>query len=248
MKRFLRTAVCFYLLPCITLPFAISLHAAPADGRPRNAGEENVGEQNAEKQTRYVRDSITLPLRQTQSVESAIVHPGVSSGTLLTIVRESSGFTRVRTKEGVEGWIASRHLIAEPTARMQLDQLNAELGNLRKANARLEQEQANVPTDQRLAAQQLTQLRSDNSRLQEELQTLQQAPDNAIQLAQENIELKKSNNTMQSQIVEANKTITELQRAQNYTLFREGAIAVIAGAILTVLIPRLKPRKRSEWA
>lgn len=235
MKRFPRTA-----LYCCLVSFH-GLFSAPLfaqDTPPR------------EEQKRYVRDSITLPLRQTQSVESAVVHPGVSSGATLTIVKEDSGsgFTRVRTKEGVEGWIASRHLIAEPTARMQLDKLKTELEELRKSHARLEQEQANVPTDQRVAAQQLTQLRSDNSRLQEELQTLQQAPDHAIQLAQENIDLKKNNTAMQSQIVESNNAIAELQSAQNYTLFREGALAVIAGAILTALIPRLKPKKRSEWA
>ena len=235
MKRFLRTALCC-LLPFITGLFITG--KLFAEDKPAAA-----------EQTRYVRDWITLPLRQTQSVESAVVHPGVTSGTALTIVKEDpgSGFTRVRTREGVEGWIASRQLIAEPTARMQLDKLTTELENLRKTNSRLEQEQANVPTDHRLAAQQLTQLRSDNARLQQELQTLQQAPDNAIQLAQENIELKKNNNVLQTQIAEVNKTIAELQRAQNYTLFREGAIAVIAGAILTALIPRLKPKKRSEW-
>lgn len=230
MKRTLRTALC-----CSLITLTNGLIVTPLF---------------AQEQTRYVRDWITLPLRQTQSVESAIVHPGVSSGTALTIVKEDpgSGFTRVRTSDGVEGWIASRHLIAEPTARMQLDKLNTELDNLRKTNSRLEQEQANVPADQRLAAQQLTQLRGDNTRLQEELRVLQQAPDNAIQLAQENIDLKKNNNAIQTQLDDANKTIAELKSAQNYTLFREGAIAVIAGALLTVLIPRLKPKKRSDWA
>lgn len=230
MKRTLRTALC-----CCAITFANGFAATQLA---------------AQEQTRYVRDWITLPLRQTQSVESAIVHPGVSSGTRLTIVKEDSGsgFTRVRTGDGVEGWIASRHLIAEPTARMQLDKLNTELDNLRKTNTRLEQEQANVPADQRLAAQQLTQLRGDNTRLQEELRVLQQAPDNAIQLAQENIDLKKNGTAIQTQLDDANKTIAELRSAQNYTLFREGAIAVIAGAILTAVIPRLKPKKRSEWA
>lgn len=199
---------------------------------------------------RYVRDSITLPLRQSQNADSAIVHPGVTSGTILTVVRDDpeTGFTRVRTRDGVEGWIATRHLIAEPTARMQLDKVNAELDELRKTNARLEQEQTNIPADQKLAAQQLTQLRNDNARLQEELQTLQQAPDSATQLAQDNIELKKSNAELLAQTATATKAVAELERAQSYTLFREGALAVIAGAILAILIPRLKPKKRSEWA
>lgn len=207
--------------------------------------------EEAEKNpVRYVRDSITIPLRQNQSTESAVVHPGVTSGTLLTVVKEDpdSGFTRVRTGDGVEGWIASRYLIAEPTARMQLEKANAELEALQQTNTRLEQEQANIPTDQRVAAQQLAQLREDNTRMQNELQTLKEAPDNAIQLAQENIDLKKSNNELLTQLATANNGLKELQRAQNYTLFREGALAVFAGAILTALIPRLKPKKRSEWA
>lgn len=224
MKRLLRTALCCYMLP-----LAAALHA--------------------EDQVRYVRDSITLPLRQSQSVDSAIVLAGVTSGTALTVVRDDpdSGFTRVRTSEGIEGWIASRHLITEPTARMQLDKVNTELDELRKTNARLEQEQANIPADQKLAAQQLTQLRSDNAQLQEELQTLRQAPDNATQLAQDNLDLKKNNADLLAQMATASKALAELERAQNYTLFREGALAVIAGAILTALIPRLKPKKRSEW-
>ncbi len=229
MKPLLRNALYGCLLPLLAATTALAQPAA--------------------EPMRYVRDSITLPLRQTQSVESTIVHSGVSSGTVLTVLREdpNTGFTRVRTADGVEGWIASRHLIAEPTARMQLDKVNAELEELRKTTTRLEQEQANVPSDQRVAAQQLTQMRADNARMQEELQTLLQAPDNAVQLAQENIELKKNNTDMQAQLSNADGAIAALQRAQNYTLFREGAFAVVAGALLTVLIPRLKPKKRSEW-
>ncbi len=224
MKRLLRTA-----LYCSLLPFANALHA--------------------EDQVRYVRDWITIPLHQSQNAESAIVYSGVKSGTPLTIVQSDpgSGFTRVRTSDGVEGWIASSYLIAEPTARMQLDKANAELDELRKTNTRLEQEQANIPADQKLAAQQLTQLRGDNARLQQELQTLQQAPSHATQLAQDNIDLKKNNTELLAQVATTNKALTELQHAQNYSLFREGALAVIGGALLTVLLPRLKPKKRSEW-
>lgn len=220
-------------LACMTLTIALYTSSARAD--------ETV---------RYVRDWIAIPLHQSQSADSKVVHPGVTSGTALTLLQDDTGegFARVRTGDGVEGWIASRYLIAEPTARMQLDKVNSELDALRKAHAQLQQEQANIPSDQKVAAQQLTQLRSDNARMQEELQTLQQAPDNAVQLAQENIELKKSNTELQTQIESANSALAELRSGQNYTLFREGAIAVAAGALLTALIPRLKPKKRSEWA
>jgi SH3 domain protein len=224
LKRLLRTTLC-----CCLLPLATALHA--------------------EDRIRYVRDWIKIPLHETQSDDSAVVHSGVTTGTALTIVQEdpSTGYTRVRTSKGVEGWIAVRYLSAEPTARMQLEKVNVEIEELRKTNARLEQELGNIPADQRLAAQELTQLRSDSARLQAELQMLQEAPSKATLLARENIELKKSNAELHTQADTANTALTELKHAQNYTLFREGALAVFAGAILTVLLPRLKPKKRSEW-
>ena len=201
-------------------------------------------------QIRYVRDWITIPLHQGQSADTAIVHSGVTSGTKLTLVTPDpgSGFTRVRTENGVEGWIASRYLISEPTAGIKLKAAEEELDDLRKTNARLEQEQANIPADQKLAAQQLVQLRADNARLQKDLKILQDAPSHATELAQENIQLKQNNAELQAQLQTTKKSLEESRRAQNYTLFREGALAVIAGALLTVLIPHLKPKKRSDWA
>lgn len=225
MKRLLRTALC-----CCLLPLAGTVHA--------------------ENDVRYVRDWITVPLHEGQSASSAVVYPGVKSGTELTVVQPDpgSGFTRVRTSSGVEGWIATTYLMAHPTASMELDKANAELAKLQKANTLLKQEQANIPADKKLAAEQLTKLRNDNTQLHKQLQILQHAPDNATQLAEDNIDLRKNNKKLLERVATTDKQLAELRSAQNYTMFREGAFAVFAGAILTVLIPRLKPKKRSEWA
>ena len=192
---------------------------------------------------------MSVPLHESASADSRTVHPGLTSGTALSLLQseDKNGFSRVRTGEGVEGWIATRYLMTDPTARMQLDRANTELAELRKLTATLQAQQANIPQDQRQAAQQLTQLKIDNQQLQNELRTLQQAPDSATQLAQENIDLKKDNEALHAQVETNNTEMAELRRNKNYTLFREGGIAVIAGALLTLLIANLWPKKKSDW-
>jgi SH3 domain protein len=135
----------------------------------------------------------------------------------------------------------------EPTARMQLDAATKELTALRKLTAELQTQQAALPLDQREAAQQFAQLKSSNEQMQSELQALQQAPDSATQLAQENIELKKENETLHAQIDANNTEVAKLQRSQNFALFREGGLAVVAGALLMLLAAHMWPKKKKEW-
>lgn len=204
----------------------------------------------AEDSTRYVRDWMSVPLHETVNADSKTVHPGLASGTELTLLQsdEKSGFARVRTSEGVEGWIATRYLMSNPTARMQLDRANGELAELRKQTADLKAQQENIPRSERDAAQQLMQLKTENQQLQTELQALQQAPDGAAQLAQENIELKKDNESLRAELEGTKTEIAQQQRSNNFAQFREGGIAVIAGALLALLAANLWPKKKSEWS
>lgn len=207
------------------------------------------GAVQAAEATRYVRDWIAVPVYEAPTSESAAVMPGISSGTALTLLEdaERNGFQRVRMANGAEGWIASRYLIDEPTGRMQLERANGELAELRKSTEELRAQLANIPQDQRAGAQQMAQLKSDNERLHNDLQLLQQAPDNATRLALENIDLKKNNESLRAQLGAHSAELDELRRRRNYALFREGGIAVLAGALLTLLIANLWPKKKSEW-
>lgn len=225
------------LAPAVLICFSISLSLLAA--APTRADES----------TRFVRDWMSVPLYETANADSRKVHPGLTSGTELTLLQndDRNGFSHVRTDEGTEGWIATRYLMNEPTARMQLDVATKELADLRKLTAELQAQQAALPLDKREAAQQLAQLTSSNAQMQSELQALQQAPDSATQLAQENIDLKKENATLHAQIDTNNIELAELQRGKNYTLFREGALAVVAGALLMLLAAYMWPKKKSEW-
>ena len=53
----------------------------------------------------------------------------VESGTQLQVIEtdEESGYTQVRTNAGTEGWVLSRYLMSEASAREQLANLTNQL-------------------------------------------------------------------------------------------------------------------------
>ena len=77
----------------------------------------------------YIRDTLYVPLRGGESIEHRIIHRGIKSGTTLDRleINEKTGYTRVRTEEGLEGWLLTQYLVEEPIAKTQLDSVKSEL-------------------------------------------------------------------------------------------------------------------------
>jgi SH3 domain protein len=195
---------------------------------------------------RYIRDWISVPLLASAAPESRTMHPGLVSGTPVTVLEtnDSSGYTRVRTREGVIGWLSTRYLSEEPSARSQLEQANAELQELRALKARL----ADLPPDLRSASQQLIDTRAENARLQQEVADSRRTPSEAATLAGENTRLQASNNDLQQQLQARDTELQLLRTDTSRRQFRDGGLAVAAGMLLIVIGRRLWPKKRSEWS
>lgn len=200
----------------------------------------------ADDSTWYVRDWMAVPLHATVAPDSKTVHNGLVSGSAVTVLEsdDSHTYSRVRSADGTVGWIATRYLTAEPVARAQLEKANAELEQLRKLKAQL----TNLPADMRSATQQLIDLRSDNARLQAELEAYHKTPSEAAQLNSENAQLKTDNAALEQQLATLNTELQLRRSSGDRAQFREGALAVIGGVLLALCVRRLWPKKKSEWS
>ena len=91
-----------------------------------------IASASAQADTVYIRDIIYVPLRGGQSNEYRILHQGIRSGTVLERLEENdeTGFSRVITPDGLEGWIQSQYLVTEPIARDRLANLQSQLETL----------------------------------------------------------------------------------------------------------------------
>ena len=87
---------------------------------------------HADAQTVWVSDQFEVMLRTGPSTNNAIERM-LPSGTALEVMErdEEAGYARVRTAAGTEGWVLTRYLMNEPSAREQLGTLTSRLTNAR---------------------------------------------------------------------------------------------------------------------
>ncbi|MGB5511064.1 MAG: TIGR04211 family SH3 domain-containing protein, partial [Woeseiaceae bacterium] len=76
----------------------------------------------------WVTDQFEITLRSGPSTSNAI-QLMIDSGTQLEVLERDaeSGYSRVRTAGGTEGWVVSRYLMNERSAREQLERLSSQL-------------------------------------------------------------------------------------------------------------------------
>ena len=85
----------------------------------------------ASAESAWVSDEFEITLRSGPSTSNAI-ELMLSSGTELEVLERDaeSGYSRVRTGGGTEGWVLTRYLMNEPAAREQLARLTSQLLSL----------------------------------------------------------------------------------------------------------------------
>jgi SH3 domain protein len=177
----------------------------------------------AQDSVRYVSDEIAIVLRDAPRAEGG-ARGVVNSGARLTLLdaTEQSGYVRVRTADGREGWILQRHLKKEPIARERAQRLEKELAaaqaDLKKTrddHARLLQDFSRISGGEPIASRELV----------EEAEQLR------AQLKQKDLD------------VAALRKQYDAERASQQTLVIGGGL--VAGGFLLALILRwLWPKKR----
>ncbi|MCK5479267.1 MAG: TIGR04211 family SH3 domain-containing protein, partial [Methylococcales bacterium] len=133
--------------------------------------------------TVYVTDTIKYTLRSSESNRSKILKM-LPSGTALTVISNNAGtgYSKVRTSTGTEGFILTRHTINTPISRWYLNKANKKLETLQKEFdlAKKELDQLKGNNNQTLSSNQS--LTKERDQLSTELNDLRQTAANAIQL------------------------------------------------------------------
>lgn len=200
----------------------------------------------------YIRDTLYVPLRGGQSTEHRILHRGLKSGTAVERLEENeeTGYTRVRTEDGLEGWLQSQYVVEAPIAQTQLDEVKSQLDDLeaqhQQALLRLhetnEQREA-LATAESSAAQK-------NLELTEELSRITELAANVIAIDEENKQLNESQQELLARIdalIAENESLSD-DSAQEW--FLRGAGTILIGLLFGFWIGRriYHRRNTSGWA
>lgn len=218
-------ALCLTLLTALSLPAAVSA------------------------ETRYISDRIHVPLRSGESIRHRIVHRGLPSGTKLELVSESeeTGYSKVRTNSGLEGYIQTQYLVSKPVARIQLIGAKKELAAIKSRNDALEEKLKAAQASDENTELKVQQLQAENSELSKELEKIKRISANAVKLNSDNKTLVESNQRLKDQVDVLKTDNARLRSQYENDEFLNGAFAVVIGVLITLLVPRLWPKRKSEW-
>ncbi|NRB42737.1 MAG: TIGR04211 family SH3 domain-containing protein [Pseudomonadales bacterium] len=198
----------------------------------------------------FIRDVIKVPVRSGASNQHRIVHRGLKSGATITLlaIDKEAGFAKIKTQKGLEGWIPSQYVIAEPTSAIKLAKAYKTIAKLKQKAGPMGEQLLLAQKENQKLSNDLTQLNSQKDQLSKEYQRLKDVSANAVALDIENKRLLNSNEGFKNKHDTLAAENQRLQTQLRNDGFINGALVLFAGMILTLFVQYFKQtRKRSEW-
>lgn len=202
----------------------------------------------ARAETGYINDEFEITLRSGESTQHSIVRM-LPTGTRLDILSENAetGYSQVRTDNGATGYVLTRFITEQPAARDRLARLQARFDQLREDQTAEGAQLTRLREELQQVEAQRDSLEERNAELDEELDRIRRTSANALNIDRQN-------NTLTMRLEQSEATITRLENENALLASRNsqrwfiiGAAAVLIGALLGFLLPRLRWRKRSKW-
>ena len=161
-------------------------------------------------QTAYIRDTIYVPLRSGEGSSYRIIHKGMRSGSKLEVlqVSEESGYTKVRTSKGIEGWLQNQYLSYEPVASLKLVTAEKEIARLTTDNKALSSSKNELSGKSSNLSSLVKKLEKENASLTKELNEIKTISSGALKLNEDNLKLTESTQLLKTKIdlLEADNT------------------------------------------
>jgi SH3 domain protein len=201
---------------------------------------------------RYVSDKQYIPLRSGAGSDYRIIHRGIPSGTRLTVARTSSDgeWAEITTQRGTTGWIRTQYLMKDMPAQNKLEAAQQQAAQATEKSAALSTELETIKAEREELVTQIDTSGSQLGNVTEELTQLKQISANAVQLDIDNRRLVEESENLRSEVEMLEAEKQRLQDKLQSEDFINGALAVLLGVIITLVVPRVWPKRRksSSWA
>lgn len=199
-------------------------------------------------ESRWVSDEFEVTLRTGPSTTNAI-QLMISSGTELEILERDAdtGYSRVRTPGGTEGWVLTRYLMPEPSAREQLRQLTSQLTSANSRGTSLNSQLAAIRSQHQAAEKQIKTLEDENSKLKEDLTEIKRTAANVLSINDQNKELRDQLNATEIRVDTLEHENRDLMGQTKRYWFMAGALVLVIGIVLGLWLPRIRWQRRSRY-
>jgi len=196
----------------------------------------------------WVSDQFEVMLRSGPSTNNAIERI-LPSGTALELVErdDDAGYARVRTAAGTEGWVLTRYLMDEPSAREQLEALTSRLTSAAAQGSSLTSQLDAVQGEYDSASRQISTLENEKRRLEGELAEIKRTAANVLAINNQNKELRDQLANAEIQAATLEQQNRELTGQTTRYWFMTGAMVLVVGMILGIWLPRIRWQRKSRY-
>ncbi len=197
----------------------------------------------------WVSDQFEITLRSGPSTSNSI-QAMLGSGTKLELLEQNadSGYARVRTASGTEGWVLSRYLMDQPGAREQIERLTGRLTGTTTEGASLSSQLAAIRNEYNAAKRQISMLENEKSALESELAEIRRAASDVLGVNAQNKNLMNELATEKIRADTLEQENRQLASEAKRYWFLSGAAVLLFGMLLGFWIPRVRWQRRSSYS
>jgi SH3 domain protein len=199
-------------------------------------------------QSAWVSDEFEITLRTGPSTSNEI-RLMLGSGTRLEVLERDadSGYARVQTTGGTEGWVLIRYLMGEPAAREQLVTLTTELTSAAQEGTSLGSQLGAIKGEYDAATQRISALETDKASLEAELAEIRRTSANVLAVDNQNRNLRQQLTDAEIKISILEQENEGLASRRDRNWFITGALVLLIGAGVGLILPRMRFQRRSRY-
>jgi len=203
---------------------------------------------SVQAETVWVSDQFEIMLRTGPSTSNAIERM-LGSGTELESLQTDadSGYSRVRTGAGTEGWVLTRYLMGEPPAREQLIRLSSQLTNANAQGSSLGSQLTSIKTEFDASQRRISDLEKERDQLQSELAEIKRTAANVLAIDSQNKNLRQRLTDSEIEVSVLEEENASLTAQSSRYWFIAGALVLFGGVIIGLILQRMKFQKRSRY-
>ena len=214
----------------------------------------------ASADTRYVGDQLIITLRQGKSTKHKILKT-LETGTPLEVLEEDESYFKVRTTDGVEGYVLRQYVSSNPPKTQRIEELEMLNSSLQKEIRSLEESRKNLELqlktvqenyEQKYSSatskytdieQNLEQALNNERMMAEKYDTLAAQAENVVEIAADRDQLRQKNTQLETEVAALQQKIDKVDDSRMIKWFLAGGGVLLLGWIMG----KISRKKRSRF-
>ena len=203
----------------------------------------------AHAETRYITDRLEVTMRSGESNQHKILRM-LGSGTALELLQSNpdSGYSQVRMADGSQGWVITRYLEQQRSARERLASAEQQLARIKAENSALSDKLSQFTKENSELKSTTNKLSTANEKQSKEFTRVKNISSNALALDSENATLREQSRQLERSHQALQLENDSLKDRSDRDWFIVGAGVILLGMILGLIIPKIRWRKKSDWS